>query len=232
MRNLIKSLCSCQTQWHLRQLGGARRQQRLRDGSGGGSGGKCNCHKLAQAASKDTLLISGGALRNKRRSSHTNQHPNVSMRIWIWEYEFEYLNRNMRNWIANRQLHPKLSEASKHLHLLLANSIGRLAPTLAFVYDRHIFVINRRMPQLITCRTCRTLDRSQPEISQKVSRKLPVNRQLHSIGRLMLDLANRQVWPGLGPLLWPQQIPISISWPHLSAAWLLSRPFGPCLIII
>lgn len=145
------------------------RQQRLRGGSGGGggSGGKCNCHKLAQAASKDTLLISGGALRNKRRSSHTNQHPNVSMWIWIWEYEYDYLNRNMRNWIANRQLHPKLSEASKHLHLLLANSIGRLAPTLAFVYDRHIFVINRRMPQLITCRTrrtCCTLDRSQTEV--------------------------------------------------------------------
>lgn len=101
MRNLIKSLCSCQTQWHLRQLGSARRQQRLRDGSGGGSGGKCNCHMLAQAASKDTLLISGGALRNKRRSSHTNQHPNVSMRIWIcgiwiWISESEYEKLNCK----------------------------------------------------------------------------------------------------------------------------------------
>lgn len=49
---------------------------------GRGSGrGKCNCHKLAQAASKDTLLISGGALRNQRESASQS--------------EYSYLNSNM-----------------------------------------------------------------------------------------------------------------------------------------
>lgn len=77
-----------------RKARGARQQQRLRGGSG--SGGKCNCHKLAQAASKDTLLISGGALRNATRTRI------FSIPMCVCEYEYgnmsiEYLNRNMRN---------------------------------------------------------------------------------------------------------------------------------------
>lgn len=59
-----------------------RRWQREGGEGGGGCGrGKCNCHKLAQAASKDTLLISGGALRNQRESASQS--------------EYSYLNSNM-----------------------------------------------------------------------------------------------------------------------------------------
>lgn len=165
MRNLIKSLCSCQTQWHLRQLGGARREAR---------GSNCNCAAAAAAAANATA---------------TSLHK-LRAKILYWflaalcatqlahEYsasQCEYVNMNMGIWVLNiwigiwetelSKLHRQLSEASKHLHLfdvgqlnwpLGANSRICLWPS--HICDKSPHAAANYVPH--SCRTCRTLDRS------------------------------------------------------------------------
>lgn len=180
MRNLIKSLCSCQTQWHLRQLGGARREAATATARRQRQRRQMQLPQACTSCEQRYFIDFWRRFaqpKRKRRSSHTNiQHPNVSMWIWIWEYEYwisesEYEKLNWANCIGNCPRRANIFTCS-----MLANSIGRLAPTLAFVYDRHIFVINRRMPQLITCRIRAALAAHSTEVSLKSARKSAENQ--------------------------------------------------------